>query len=1271
MQSIYTSSVQNVPENYNDPTPAYKKHVWIAVSGILAFFIFYLFLSYRFLNSAYRLLFDAFQGGNSSLTSVGIGIGSLFLGLFMVKAFFFVQTKYDVQDRQITPQQEPVLFDYLHKLADEIGAPRPNKVYLSNRVNASVFYDLSFLNLFFPSKKNLEIGLGLINVLNLGEFKAVLAHEFGHFAQKSMLVGRWVYIANQIANTIITKRDALDSFLSGLNRIDFRIAWIGWILSIIVWSIRSLVELIFRVVVLSQRALSREMEFQADLVAVSVTGSDALIHALHKLQAADAALSEALGTLDQQFGKGKAIEDLYAIQTNAIEKTAYVLNDKEYGKSPRLPAEQPENFRVFSDKIAQPPKMWQTHPPDQEREANAKLRYISGEIDDRSAWDLFSNPALLRTEMTKALIATVKAETELLPTSEAISFHNKQYDKSFLNPDYRGLYLNRYFCQAYEASEDIYLKEMTVREAEQLRSGLYPISLVKEIEDFTTLQEELFQLEAIKEKRLTASGNGEIWHRGTQIRRKELPTVIAGLKEEVKSAKTKVTRHDRAIRTVHLRLAEQIGLGWDVYLKGLIELIHYCEHNIANIQDAEGSLAHVLSIVMADNKVTTSEMNKLLNQTNVVYEAVREVVSHQENIVYDKQILKELELEKGQHLFEPFDFPYASESNINDWLNNISSWTGSYIHSLSRLRTEALELLLKSEEQVMEMSQTQERKAAVAPSKVNASYPLMTPGKEREIKLKLNLWDKFISADGIVPAITKFAVAASIVGGTIFYTGQTGVSDLSIYNGLGQPVIVEVDGSEIRVEPHTHNITTLYGSRGMEINTRTLTGENIETFKPELSRSSSHYVYNVAKASALYEYRVYYGGTPGDYNIMHGNKRWIRSRADYLFSEPPESMTTSGDRTTRDALTGFSNISPINIFNLLPENADIPGLVRAHVLWDPAESSNLMQWVGISTNLEDNKSLLNERLAAHPDEIITLRVLMDQTDEATENEICEKYSVKTAAEPDNANAYYIAARCVTDPALSKQRYLAGVKKWPEHGWMNYAASHFLIKEENWQEAYNKLQTAYKNNVGLQSAIALNTARILRYLEGQGKTVQNAKRLASNYLDYYESIETDRQDGHYEKIHYLIHQGKLKEAVDLINTYPDINENDMIAICGASDGASNTMIEKALLLEPDSLQDEVAVFAAAGLRLRKKRDISPFEERLQSIASAEDYPVMDFIKYIQAKNFSAAKTALRNAGFVSEAQLYSMAYTAYGDQIPADWKRKIKTLLFATEKPFVK
>jgi Zn-dependent protease with chaperone function len=150
------------------------------------------------------------------------------------------------------------------------------------------------LNFIIPSGKNLEIGLGLVNILNVGELKAVLAHEFGHFAQRTMAVGRWVYIAQQIAAHIVAKRDALDELLHTISRWDIRIAWVGWIFRLLVWSIRSLVEVLFMGVLLAEKALSREMEFQADLVSVSVAGSDALIHALHKLSAADDAWVRAI-----------------------------------------------------------------------------------------------------------------------------------------------------------------------------------------------------------------------------------------------------------------------------------------------------------------------------------------------------------------------------------------------------------------------------------------------------------------------------------------------------------------------------------------------------------------------------------------------------------------------------------------------------------------------------------------------------------------------------------------------------------------------------------------------------------------------------------------------------------------------------------------------------------------------------------------------------------------------------------------------------------------
>lgn len=259
-----------VPEGFARPTAAYRRHAWTASTVLLLFVLMYLSLAGWFLLTAWRLGAAVVNGATEALIG---GVSALFLAVFMLKGLFFVKRGSLGKGIEVTREEQPRLFEFLDRLAHEASAPRPRRVFLSAQVNACVFYDLSVLNLILPSRKNLEIGLGLVNVLSLGEFKAVCAHEFGHFAQRTMAVGRWVYVAQQIAVHIIAKRDALDDLLNWVSGIDVRVAWIGWILRLIVWSIRSLLESAFRLVVLAERALSRDMEMQADLVAVSLTGS--------------------------------------------------------------------------------------------------------------------------------------------------------------------------------------------------------------------------------------------------------------------------------------------------------------------------------------------------------------------------------------------------------------------------------------------------------------------------------------------------------------------------------------------------------------------------------------------------------------------------------------------------------------------------------------------------------------------------------------------------------------------------------------------------------------------------------------------------------------------------------------------------------------------------------------------------------------------------------------------------------------------------------------
>ena len=353
---LYPPQPASVPKNLAKPTGRYRFHAWLALGGLAVFGGFYAGLTAWFSWAAYHHITSSPET-NGEPTDIPRFVGAAVIAIFLLKGLFFRKSSGRGQEFEITAQTQPRLFAFLTQVAKEARAPRPHKVFLSPSVNAGVFYDLSLLNFLLPVRKNLEIGLGLVNVLTLSEFKAVLAHEFGHFAQRSMAVGRWVYTAQQVAIQLIHHRDALDSVLNFLSRIDIRIAWIGWVLRLIVWSIRSLLDTLLSLVMLAERALSREMEFQADLVAVSTSGSDALIHALYRLPAADRAWDEAKDFISDELSAGHATEDVFAVQTRILEHQRVILNEPQLGDIPPLPNQNRESHRIFTPELAEPPQM--------------------------------------------------------------------------------------------------------------------------------------------------------------------------------------------------------------------------------------------------------------------------------------------------------------------------------------------------------------------------------------------------------------------------------------------------------------------------------------------------------------------------------------------------------------------------------------------------------------------------------------------------------------------------------------------------------------------------------------------------------------------------------------------------------------------------------------------------------------------------------------------------------------------------------------------------
>src|SRR5262249_40974785 len=305
-------------------------------------------------------------------------------------------------------KDQPVLFAFIRQLCKDTGAPFPHRVFVVPDVNAAVSFHESLLNLIFPSRKNLIIGLGLVNRLNLSEFKAVLAHEFGHFSQNSMKLGSYVYTANRVVADVVYGRDALDNLLSVLQRTDIRIAVFAWGFGAILWGMRKGLELLFRGINFAHVSLSRQMEYNADLVAASVTGSDALVFALARLDFAGESLGQAWNDLTAAADHNRFTRDLFYHQTKAAEFLKAKRNDPKLGEVPELPDDPTQGVQVSKPEDVGVPKMWATHPSNHDREESVKRRYFRGPIDTRTAWELFENAAAVREAVPRKVYQSAR-----------------------------------------------------------------------------------------------------------------------------------------------------------------------------------------------------------------------------------------------------------------------------------------------------------------------------------------------------------------------------------------------------------------------------------------------------------------------------------------------------------------------------------------------------------------------------------------------------------------------------------------------------------------------------------------------------------------------------------------------------------------------------------------------------------------------------------------------------------------------------------------------
>ena len=207
-------------------------------------------------------------------------------GIFLIKPLFQFSVPKNPNRIEINRADAPDLFELIEETAKSTGVKFPKRVYVSSDVNACVFYNTTFWNIFFPVRKNIEIGLGLLYGLNTMELKAVIAHEFGHFGQNSMKIGSIVSIGYEIIGNLVNRRDFLDQWL-----VDWQTSNSHWVWrlfgAITASSIGGVRKIMYKSYVFVQKGflgLSRQMEYDADNVSADTVGNAIAVSALCKIK---------------------------------------------------------------------------------------------------------------------------------------------------------------------------------------------------------------------------------------------------------------------------------------------------------------------------------------------------------------------------------------------------------------------------------------------------------------------------------------------------------------------------------------------------------------------------------------------------------------------------------------------------------------------------------------------------------------------------------------------------------------------------------------------------------------------------------------------------------------------------------------------------------------------------------------------------------------------------------------------------------------------------
>ena len=221
------------------------------------------------------------ENGNLFIARVLISAFGIAAGLTILWSIVPRRNKVEINGVLIDLSKEPRLAKQIESIAQAMNEPMPSEVYLVGDANAFVIETSGFLG--FRRRRIIGLGLPLLQMLTIAQFRAVLAHEFGHYYAGDTRMGPWVY------NTRITIARVYENLGRKSAVISFLTRWA--VVSIPYMALMGAMRLYWNLFMRITQWISRRQEFRSDELACHVAGSQALMEGLQGIRRCQAALN--------------------------------------------------------------------------------------------------------------------------------------------------------------------------------------------------------------------------------------------------------------------------------------------------------------------------------------------------------------------------------------------------------------------------------------------------------------------------------------------------------------------------------------------------------------------------------------------------------------------------------------------------------------------------------------------------------------------------------------------------------------------------------------------------------------------------------------------------------------------------------------------------------------------------------------------------------------------------------------------------------------------